>query len=296
MGGAFDRGNGAGARGGRSSGDRGGGRDGPPRDDGRQGQDAAPRDSTPDCSRARDRPDDMAELARPGLRAHRSGRGESVSRSARPSAAPDVTLGEAMENVDIGGPTLIRAAAKNHRDVWVAVDPGDYGAVLEAVDGKREWGAGERDGLRRRLAAKVFREISSYDRAVANLPGGRRNRGGALTARRLCSLTEQSGRCDAPAGHAGADPAKPAAVTARIPARTPDSTHPRARQRVLQDLNNCTAKDCPTIICWIWTAHFSASLPSPSRLSRPSASSSIPRPAGWPSAHPHRRFRTGPRH
>ena len=51
-------------------------------------------------------------------------------------ASPDVTLGLAMENVDIGGPTLIRAAAKNHRDVWVVVDPGDYGAVLEAVTGE----------------------------------------------------------------------------------------------------------------------------------------------------------------
>ena len=86
-------------------------------------------------------------------------------------ASPDVTLGVAMENVDIGGPTMIRAAAKNHRDVWVVVDPGDYGAVLEAVTGEGQGGlAGQKAdsiSLRKRLAAKVFREISAYDAAVA---------------------------------------------------------------------------------------------------------------------------------
>ena len=91
-------------------------------------------------------------------------------------AAPDVTLGVAMENVDIGGPTMIRAAAKNHADVWVVVDPRDYGAVLEAVTGEGQGGlAGQKadsDALRKRLAAKVFREISSYDAAVADYLSG----------------------------------------------------------------------------------------------------------------------------
>ena len=91
-------------------------------------------------------------------------------------ASPDVTLGVAMDNVDIGGPTMIRAAAKNHRDVWVVVDPGDYGAVLEAVTGEGQGGlAGQKadsDALRKRLAAKVFREISSYDAAVADYLSG----------------------------------------------------------------------------------------------------------------------------
>ncbi|NNM33783.1 MAG: bifunctional phosphoribosylaminoimidazolecarboxamide formyltransferase/IMP cyclohydrolase, partial [Gemmatimonadetes bacterium] len=78
-------------------------------------------------------------------------------------AREDVTLGLAMENVDIGGPTMIRAAAKNHDDVWVVVDPSDYGRVLEAVDGAEE-GSG---GLKRELAAKVFQHIARYDAAVA---------------------------------------------------------------------------------------------------------------------------------
>lgn len=141
----------------------------------------------------RHRPDDMAEVARQGYAPI-----DLVAVNLYPFretvAAPDVTLGEAMENVDIGGPTLIRAAAKNHTDVWVVVDPGDYGAVLEALAreevavgtadarGREEGGRSEETGrgiaaasttLRRRLAARVFREISSYDRAVADyLAGG----------------------------------------------------------------------------------------------------------------------------
>ena len=114
----------------------------------------------------RDRPDDMAEVARQGYAPI-----DLVAVNLYPFretiAAPDVTLGEAMENVDIGGPTLIRAAAKNHTDVWVVVDPGDYGAVLEAVEGEGDGGQGL-NRLRRRLAARVFREISSYDSAVAD--------------------------------------------------------------------------------------------------------------------------------
>lgn len=92
-------------------------------------------------------------------------------------ASPGVSLADAMENVDIGGPTLIRAAAKNHGDVWVVVDPADYDAVLEevgaqpGVDGGGTTASGPAPSaapaLRRRLAAKVFRHISAYDDAVA---------------------------------------------------------------------------------------------------------------------------------
>ncbi len=130
----------------------------------------------------RDRPDDMAEVARQGYALI-----DLVAVNLYPFretvAAPHVSLGEAMENVDIGGPTLIRAAAKNHRDVWVVVDPADYAAVLEAVAREEVAGleaaagtvgsAADPGGLRRRLATKVFREISSYDAAVADyLEGG----------------------------------------------------------------------------------------------------------------------------
>lgn len=77
-------------------------------------------------------------------------------------ARGDVGIDEAMENVDIGGPTMIRAAAKNHKHVWVVVDPADYDRVIEALDE-----GSEQAQLRRALAAKVFHHISGYDAAVA---------------------------------------------------------------------------------------------------------------------------------
>ncbi|MCY3808162.1 MAG: bifunctional phosphoribosylaminoimidazolecarboxamide formyltransferase/IMP cyclohydrolase [Gemmatimonadetes bacterium] len=86
-------------------------------------------------------------------------------------AAPDVTMATAMEHLDIGGPTLIRAAAKNHRHVWAVVDPEDYGRVLEALWNERT--SADTEGvllhgdLRRELASKVFREISRYDAGVS---------------------------------------------------------------------------------------------------------------------------------
>ena len=69
----------------------------------------------------------------------------------------------AIEQIDIGGPAMIRAAAKNHADVAVAVDPEDYAAILAALD------AGGTDlGLRRRLAQKAFARTAVYDAAISN--------------------------------------------------------------------------------------------------------------------------------
>ena len=78
-------------------------------------------------------------------------------------AGGDVTLGEALEQIDIGGPTMLRASAKNHRFVWPVCDPADYGRVLDALD------AGdvpEAPKLRRKLAAKVFGHTAAYDAAI----------------------------------------------------------------------------------------------------------------------------------
>ena len=71
---------------------------------------------------------------------------------------------EIRENIDIGGPCLVRAAAKNWPDVAVVVDPADYAEVLAALDDS-EPGAGL--ALRRRLAAAAFAATAAYDRAVA---------------------------------------------------------------------------------------------------------------------------------
>lgn len=80
-------------------------------------------------------------------------------------AKPGVTLEEAIENIDIGGPSMLRSAAKNYRSVTVVVDPADYGDVLESMRAN--------DGattlkLRERLGIKVFVTTSRYDGAIAN--------------------------------------------------------------------------------------------------------------------------------
>ena len=71
---------------------------------------------------------------------------------------------EAVEMIDIGGPAMIRAAAKNHAAVTLVTDPGDYREVLEALstaDGRTS------PELRKRLAAKAFARTASYDAAIA---------------------------------------------------------------------------------------------------------------------------------
>jgi phosphoribosylaminoimidazolecarboxamide formyltransferase/IMP cyclohydrolase len=80
-------------------------------------------------------------------------------------AKPDVTLEEAIENIDIGGPSMLRSAAKNYRSVTVVTDPSDYADVLENMK--------DNDGattlkLRERLGIKVFVTTSKYDGAIAN--------------------------------------------------------------------------------------------------------------------------------
>ncbi len=82
-------------------------------------------------------------------------------------ARPDATLEEAIENIDIGGPAMIRAAAKNHASVLVVVDPADYDDVLQAL----QQGSVDAD-LRRRLAAKAYAHTASYDTAITTYLGG----------------------------------------------------------------------------------------------------------------------------
>jgi phosphoribosylaminoimidazolecarboxamide formyltransferase / IMP cyclohydrolase len=82
-------------------------------------------------------------------------------------ANPDCTMDEAVENIDIGGPAMLRAAAKNHAAVTVVVEPTDYELVLTALRT-----AGEVPyEMRLRLAGKAFAHVASYDAAVANWLG-----------------------------------------------------------------------------------------------------------------------------
>ena len=77
-------------------------------------------------------------------------------------ANPDVSLADALENIDIGGPAMIRAAAKNFPGVVVATDPADYAAILADL------AAGEASpGRRRQLAAKAFAHTAAYDAVVS---------------------------------------------------------------------------------------------------------------------------------
>ncbi|MCW8917860.1 MAG: bifunctional phosphoribosylaminoimidazolecarboxamide formyltransferase/IMP cyclohydrolase [Gammaproteobacteria bacterium] len=80
-------------------------------------------------------------------------------------AKPDCTLEEAIENIDIGGPTMIRAAAKNHRDVTVVVDSADYGRVLAEMKANDNATTHE---TRFDLAVKTYEHTARYDGMIAN--------------------------------------------------------------------------------------------------------------------------------
>lgn len=77
-------------------------------------------------------------------------------------ARPDVTLGDALEQIDIGGPAMIRAAAKNFPDVVVLTDPADYDAALDELRG-----GGPSPERRQALAARAFAHTAAYDAVVA---------------------------------------------------------------------------------------------------------------------------------
>lgn len=81
---------------------------------------------------------------------------ETVSR-------PDVDLETAIENIDIGGPAMIRSAAKNHQDVVVVVDPADYSLIIDAINTNSEIPAGKR----LQLATKAFAHTAKYDLAIS---------------------------------------------------------------------------------------------------------------------------------
>ncbi len=101
---------------------------------------------------------------------------------AQATARPECTLDDAIENIDIGGPAMLRAAAKNWPDVTVLIDPADYAPVLA------EWReGGVQRATRLRLARKVFAHTAAYDGMISNylsaLPAGAEAQGGAVPQR-----------------------------------------------------------------------------------------------------------------
>src|SRR5262245_47561116 len=108
----------------------------------------------------RDHPDDLAALDRHGL-----GLVDVVVVNLYPFVAaasdPALPFDSLVEEIDIGGPSLVRAAAKNFRGVLVAIDPADYVALLEAID------AGPTLAFRFELMRKAFTHTAAYDSAIA---------------------------------------------------------------------------------------------------------------------------------
>lgn len=86
-----------------------------------------------------------------------------VAVNLQPFAAHEWT--QFLEGIDVGGPALLRSAAKNHPDLYVVVDPEDYPTVLTALSARH---MAEHADLRRRLAAKVFEHTARYDRRIAD--------------------------------------------------------------------------------------------------------------------------------
>lgn len=80
-------------------------------------------------------------------------------------AQPDCSLEEAIENIDIGGPTMVRAAAKNYQSVTVVTDPADYPALLDEM---KTAGGEVTPEFRFRLACKAFSHTAAYDGAISN--------------------------------------------------------------------------------------------------------------------------------
>ncbi len=86
-------------------------------------------------------------------------------------ARPDVTMNDAIENIDIGGPTMVRAAAKNHAHVGIVTDPADYERIIAALTDNGQLTA----TLRYDLAVKAFEHTAQYDGMIANFLGARVN-------------------------------------------------------------------------------------------------------------------------
>jgi phosphoribosylaminoimidazolecarboxamide formyltransferase/IMP cyclohydrolase len=108
-------------------------------------------------------------------------------------AKPGVELHEAIENIDIGGPSMLRSAAKNHESVTVIVDPADYGQIADQIKASGETTL----ELRRSLAAKVFARTSAYDGAIAahlDKEFNRQESGSASTAPTLPSSLKITAR------------------------------------------------------------------------------------------------------
>ena len=79
-------------------------------------------------------------------------------------ANPDVTLADAIENIDIGGPSMVRSAAKNYKDVAVLTNPNQYGIYLDSIKGNISI---KPETLRRQFMLEAFKHTAEYDAAIS---------------------------------------------------------------------------------------------------------------------------------
>ena len=79
-------------------------------------------------------------------------------------AKPDVTLAEAIENIDIGGPSMVRSAAKNYKDVAVLTNPNQYGIYLDSIKGNISI---QPETLRKQFMLEAFKHTAEYDAAIS---------------------------------------------------------------------------------------------------------------------------------
>ena len=80
-------------------------------------------------------------------------------------AKPDVTLAEAIENIDIGGPSMVRSAAKNYKDVAVMTNPHQYGIYMDSIKGNISI---KPETLRKQFMLEAFKHTAEYDTAISN--------------------------------------------------------------------------------------------------------------------------------
>ena len=81
-------------------------------------------------------------------------------------AKPDVTLAEAIENIDIGGPSMVRSAAKNYKDVAVLTNPNQYGIYLDSIKGNISI---KHETLREQFMLEAFKHTAEYDATISEL-------------------------------------------------------------------------------------------------------------------------------
>ena len=206
-----------------------------------------------------------------GHRPDRSGGREPLP--VRETVARGAPFDEVIENIDIGGPSMIRSAAKNHARVAVVVDPADYAGVLAELETRGEVS----DATRFRLARKAFAHTARYDGAIASYLGRHRRR---RTRRRPTSRRRCTCRGDARAGAPlRREPAPEGGVLrARRRARGPSLARAEVLQGKELSYNNLLDLDAALRLCASSPRRRRRSSSTPTPAARPS-------PRGWREAY-----------